>query len=154
MAASFADIYVTRDFKIPVEVLFAHWTSSETRQRWEAGPDIGMRYEAFDTREGGNEKVIVTHEGKEVGFMLRRTLRLEADSLLVTAIEGHVGGKVTFAKCAVIQFDATATGSRLMGRVQVADFTGVNAQKRHEAGWQWVLERFAADIAEHGPVQT
>ncbi len=154
MAASFADISVTRDFDVPVELLFAHWTCPETRQRWEAGPDIGRRYEAFDTRECSVEKVIVAHEGNDVGYMLQRILRLEANSLLVSAIEGHFGGRVTVAMCVVTQFEATDSGSRLTGRGQVADFTGEEPKERHEVGRQWIRDRFATDIAEHGPVRT
>ncbi len=153
MPVSFADIAVFRDFDLPVESLFAHWTSPETRQRWEAGPGTGMRYEAFDTREGGVEKVIVTQEGKEVGHMLQRILRLEDNALLVSAIEGHFGGRVTMAMCVVIQFEATDKGSRLTGRSQVADFTGGDVHAQHEAGWKWILDSFAADIAVHGPVK-
>ena len=153
MPASFADVSMTQDFDLPVESLFAHWTSPETRQRWEVGPDTGMHYETFDTREGGVEKVVVTHEGNEIGHMLQRILRLEDNALLVFAIEGHFGGRVTMAMCVVIQFEATGSGSRLSARSQAADFTGKDSQAQHEAGWQWLVDRFAADIAEHGPVQ-
>ena len=154
MSVSFADISVVRDFELPVESLFVHWTSPKTRQRREAGPDTGMSYGAFDTREGGVEKVVVTHDGNEVGHMLQRVLRLEANSPLVSAIEGHFGGRVAMAMCVDIRFKATDNGSRLTGRSQVADFMGGEPQQQHEAGWQWILDRFAADIAEHGPVKT
>ena len=159
MPVSFADISVTRDFDLPVESLFAHWTSPETRERWEAGPDTGMRYEAFDTREGGVEKVAIMQDGNEVGHMLQRILRLEQNALLVSAIEGHFDGRVTMIMCVVIQFEAVGRGSRLLGRSQVADFTGSSIpepaddgsvlsgrssmagftdgklQEQHEAGW-------------------
>ncbi len=61
MPVSFADVSMNRCLDLSVESLFAHWSSPETRRRREVGPDTGMRYEAFDTREGGVERVIVTH---------------------------------------------------------------------------------------------
>ena len=86
----FETITAGRDFDHPRSAIYAHWVSPETRQRWEAGPDTGMSYDAFDTRPGGTEIVRVTHEGQEVGHMVQRIVAVEEDTMLVSQIEAGV----------------------------------------------------------------
>lgn len=148
----FETITAGRDFDHPRSAIYAHWVSPETRQRWEAGPDTGMSYDAFDTRPGGTEIVRVTHEGQEVGHMVQRIVAVEEDTMLVSQIEGHFGGAVTLAMTVVVRFEDTATGSRIAATSQVAGLTGGNVREDHEKGWAWILGRFADDLATHGPV--
>ena len=150
MQASHATIQVTRDFSYPVNSVFAHWTSPETRQRWEAGPDTGMTYDAFDTREGGVEIVRIHKAGNEVGHMVQSHLRFVANELISSSIIGVFGEIVKSAMTVTIEFSPTETGSRIEALAQVTDLEGGDVQARHEAGWEWILGRFEADIAEHG----
>ena len=144
---TFATIQVTRDFDCPVETLFAHWTSPETRVRWEADPASGMRYLDFDTREGGVERLEVSNQGQVVGEMVQRIMVLRANEVLVAAITGHFGGRITMVMQVTCRFEATADGSRLTGTSQVVDLTGRDVTEEQTAGWNMMLESFAADLA-------
>ncbi len=145
------ELVTTRDFALPVDQIYAHWTSPETRRRWEVG-DTGMSYESFDTREGATEIVHVTHEGANVGKMTQSHLRIIPNELIVTTIVGHFGDAPTFAFLLTMEFEATDTGSRITATTQMSDFTGTNPRDQHVGGWDWILGRFEADLAEHGPI--
>ena len=144
---TFATIQVTRDFDCPVETLFAHWTSPETRVRWKADPASGMRYLNFDTREGGVERLEISNDGQVVGEMVQRILVLRANEVLVAAISGHFGGCITMTIQVTCRFEATADGSRLSGISQVVDLSGRDVTQEQTAGWNMMLESFAADLA-------
>ena len=45
------------------------------------------------------------------------------------------------------RFEATADGSRLSGTSQVVDLTGRDVTEEQTAGWNMLLESFAADLA-------
>ena len=152
MQSTSATIMATRAFPHPAESVFAHWISPETRLRWEAGPDSGMTYDAFDTREGGVETVRIIQDGKEVGHMFQNTHRLVEGRLMAYSLTGVFGGVLTTLMQIAIEFRPTDEGCRLEATAQVIDLTGGDVQAQHEAGWDWILDRFEADIAEHGLV--
>ncbi len=143
----FSLIQVTRDFDCPVDTLFAHWLNPETRVRWEAPPESGMRYLNFDTREDGVERLEITHEGEVVGEMIQRILVLRENEALVSSITGVFGGRITMAMQVTVGFEATDTGSRLSGTGQVVDLTGRDVEDEHSAGWNMLLDNFATDLA-------
>ncbi|MDJ0631250.1 MAG: SRPBCC domain-containing protein [Rhodobacter sp.] len=124
MKASTATIRTSREFALPLETLWTHWTSPETRRRWEAGPDTGMAYDSFDTRSGGTETVRITHDGAEIGHMIQHHHRIEPPHLLATTTIGTFGGTTTMLMTLVIEFEAVADGSRLSAVSQVTDLTG------------------------------
>lgn len=152
MTPAFATIRAERSFDHPADAIFAHWISPETRVRWEAGPETGMRYDAFDTRPGGTETVRVFDGDAEVGHMLQRILAVEPGRLLVIAIEGHFGGAATMAMLVTIIFADRQGGSKLDAVAQITDLSGRDPTEQHEAGWAWLLDRFEKDIATHGLV--
>ncbi|MXU64799.1 SRPBCC domain-containing protein [Oceanomicrobium pacificus] len=149
-APAHATVTVARNFDHPVDRLFAHWTSPATRARWEAGPDTGMRYAGFDTRPGGVETVHITHEGKGVGHMVQRIHVVDPPRLLAVSVEGHFGGAVTMMMQLTVRFSAHKGGSRLEAVTQATDLGGRDPGEQQEQGWAWLLDRFEADIAEHG----
>ena len=142
----FATIRAARDFGCPVEILFAHWTSPETRIRWEAGPESGMRYLNFDTREGGVERLQVSVGGQMVGEMVQRITVMRANEVLVSTITGHFGGRITMVMQVTCRFEKTASGSRLSGTSQVLDLTRRDVANQYTAGWNLLLDNFAADL--------
>lgn len=152
MKPSFATIERTREFSYPVETIFKHWTSPAARMRWECGPDTGMVYDAFDTREGGIEVVRIMNDGKEVGHMVQSHLKFVENEAMATTVYGEFGGETTTIMSVVIEFSETENGSKLEAVSQIADLTGADVQAQHEAGWDWILKRFVDDLAEHGPV--
>ena len=149
---AFATIRAERMFDCPVETLFTHWTSPETRVRWEAGPGSGMRYLNFDTREGGVERLQVSVDGRVVGEMVQRITVLRANEVLISTITGHFGGHITMVMQVTCRFEQTANGSRFHGTSQVLDLTGRDVTDQHAAGWNMMLDNFADDLAAN-PLQ-
>lgn len=149
---TFATIRASREFDCAVETLFEHWTSPETRVRWEAGPDSGMRYLNFDTREGGVERLEVSFDGKVIGEMVQRITVLRPNDVLVATITGHFGGRITMVMQVTCRFEKTAEGSRLSGTSQLLDLTGRDVTDQHTAGWNMMLDNFAADLVAN-PLQ-
>ncbi len=152
MKPSFATIERVREFSHPVEAIFTHWTSPAARMRWECGPDTGMVYDAFDTREGGIEVIRIMNDGKEVGHMVQSHLKYIENEIMATTVYGEFGGETTTIMCVVVEFTRTQTGSKIAATSQITDLTGIDVQAQHEAGWDWILKRFTDDLAEHGPV--
>ena len=76
-------------------------------------------------------------------------MALRENELLVAAITGHFGGRITMVIQVTCRFEATADGSRLTGTSQVVDLTGRDVAEQHTAGWNMLLESFAADLAAH-----
>jgi uncharacterized protein YndB with AHSA1/START domain len=152
MQTTTATVRAARDFDLPVEDIFAHWTSPETRVRWEAGPDTGMVYDGFDTRPGGTETVRVMKDGQEVGRMIQTHLRIEPGRLMASTMVGIFGGTVTMMSALVVEFIATETGSRIEAVAQASDLSGHDIAAAQEAGWSWIFDRFQADIDRYGPV--
>lgn len=154
MHTSHALISATRTFDHSAANLFAHWTSPETRQRWEAGPDTGMRYDAFDTRDGGIETVRIFKDGKEVGQMVQSIYIFEPGKRIAYSVVGSFADKITTLMTVIVEFSDLGEGrSQLDALAMVADMDGKDVQSAHEAGWDWVLSRFAVDISAHGIVQ-
>ena len=152
MTPSTATITRTRDFDHPVEAIFAHWTSPETRLRWETGPDTGMKYDEFDTRDGGVEVVRIIKDGTEVGHMVQSHLKFVENEMIATSVIGVFGGETTTIMSVVIEFSPKGDGCTLEAVSQVCDLKGGDVQAQHERGWDWILGRFEDDIAEHGVV--
>lgn len=150
MQAQTAEIRIERHFPYSVEDIFAHWISPETRTRWEAGPDTGMRYEGFDTREGGTEVVQIISDGKQVGHLTQTFTRISENELLAVVMTGAFGGITTMLTNLALEFRSSDTGCCIEGVSQVVDLTGRDIQKQHEDGWDWILQRFEEDIKKHG----
>jgi len=152
MQTSVATIHASRAFDLPVGAVFAHWIAPETRQRWEAGPETGMRYDAFDTRPGGTETVRVLHDGAEVGHLIQTHHRIEENRLMASSMVGVFGGQPTMMTALVVEFTATDTGCRVDVVAQACDFTGRDIGAAQEAGWSWLFDRFQADLETFGPI--
>jgi uncharacterized protein YndB with AHSA1/START domain len=111
-----------------------------------------MRYLNFDTREGGVERLEVSVKGRVVGEMVQRITVLRPNELLVSTITGHFGGRITIVMQVACRFAQTADGSRFHGTSQVLDLTGRDVKDQHAAGWNMMLDSFAADLAAN-PLQ-
>ena len=153
MTPAHVTVSVTREFEATPIDLFAHWTSPATRVRWEAGPETGMRYDGFDTRSGGEEIVRIFEGRTEIGHMVQTIRHFAPGDLLVSVIKGYFGGELTMLLLVSVQFERSPTGTRLRATSQIMDLKGRDQTERHTRGWEWLLDRFAADIAEHGLVK-
>jgi uncharacterized protein YndB with AHSA1/START domain len=152
MRTTTATVHAARDFALPVEDVFAHWVSPETRRRWEAGPDTGMTYDAFDTRPGGTETIRVTQDGEEVGQLVQTHHRVEENRLIASSMVGTFGGEVAMLTALVVEFTPTEAGTRIEAVAQATDLAGRDIGAAQEAGWRWIFDRFQADIDQFGPI--
>jgi len=155
MQAGVATIRAARDFDQPVEVVYAHWVDPVARQRWEAGPDTGMVYDAFDTRPGGTEVIRVMKDGVRIGHLTQTHHRVEENRLIASSMVGVFGGEVTMMTALIVEFltrdTGGKTGSRIETLAQAMDLTGRDIASAQEAGWNWILDRFQADLDRFGP---
>jgi uncharacterized protein YndB with AHSA1/START domain len=152
MHTTFATVRAARDFALPVEDVFAHWVSPETRRRWEAGPDSGMVYDAFDTRPGGIEIVRVFQDGTEIGRLIQTHHRIDENRLIASSMVGIFGGRVTTMTALAVEFSRTEAGTRIEAVAQASDLDGRDIAAAQEAGWTWIFDRFQADIDRFGPI--
>jgi len=154
MNTKYGTIVRSRDFALPVEAVFTHWVNPEARRRWETGGGINMRYDAFDTRTGGQETVrIFNDEGAEIGHFIQHHRRVEKNRLLATTIEAvSTQGQVDMLSYVVVEFHPTDAGCRLEALSQVADITGRRNHAELERGWEQLLVRFQDDLETHGPM--
>ena len=150
MTPTAVTIHAEKVLPYPPAAVFAHWISPETRQRWEAGPETGMTYDAFDTREGGVEIVRIHHEGNEVGHMTQRIERMIPDEMLAVSIAGTFGGVTSLMMQLVMRFEAHPKGTRVSAISQVIDLSGRDIEAEQKHGWDWMMTRFADDIATYG----
>ncbi len=147
-------VTVERDLDSPPEAVFAAWLDPARRARFETPEGSGMRLAVLDTREGGHEEVAIGPRGEETGRMPTdiRLLRAPADGapgLLVVHGTGVFGGAVAMAMQTTVTVAARGTGARLTGVSQIVAPGGQPTQAQVHEGWEGMLDRFAADLAEH-----
>lgn len=146
---SFAHIQKTTQIDGPRGAVYVHWLDPESRQRWEAPESSGMRYLNFAPRQGGVERIEISADGKKIGEMVQHIVVMQAPELVVSHIIGTFNGQTTLTMQVTMQFEETATGTRITGTSQVCDASGADVQAQHEAGWDALFAAFAADFAEH-----
>lgn len=150
MTPAFTTVSVSRDIAGDPAAIFAHWTSPKTRVRWEAGPDTGMKYDSFDTREGGREIVRIFEKDVEIGHMVQTIKVLRPGDLLVSTVEAIFNDDLNMLMTVSVQFERHKGGTKLKANTQIMDIKGRDQTERHTRGWEWILDQFEADIAEHG----
>lgn len=151
MTPSFATIHAECLVAGDRPAVFAHWMDPETRVRWEAPPESGMRYLNFADGPGQTEVIEISHEGAVIGTMDQVLTVIDAPTRVVSQITGTFGGAVTMVMQVVITFEETEGGTLIRGASQVMDLTGRDVQAEHEAGWAMIFEKFTADFTAHGP---
>ncbi len=143
-------VEVSRDFDRPAGAVFAHWMDPEGRRRWETPEGSGMSYAAFDTREGGHEEVIVAPGGAEVGRVITDIRVLREGALAVIQGRGVFGGAVAMTMQTVFRVEPEGMGCRFTGTSQMVVLAGEPSEAQLRAGWEAMLDRFAADLAAGG----
>ena len=144
-------VEASRAFARAPEDVFAAWTDPALRAAFETPEGSGMRYEGFDTREGGTETVLIETDGAEMGRMIQeiRVLRPPsggAPGLLVAQGRGVFGGVPGLFMQTSVEVAAEDGGARLTGRSQICAPSGQPDRAQVEAGWEAMLDRFAAAL--------
>ena len=68
MSAVAEKLVVKRNFKAPVERVYAAWTDAEQMKRWFAPGDMSVRQAESDVREGGRYRVQMLESGSDCEF--------------------------------------------------------------------------------------
>lgn len=140
-------ISIVRDFSEPPERVFSHWIDPAARERFETPAGSGMRYQGFDTREGGHEVILVEHEGAEVGRMLQDIHVLKHHHRLVSHVRGVFGGETTMAMQNTIIVAPAGEGAELSALSQVVTLDERPTEDEVRKGWESMLDRFTSDLA-------
>lgn len=149
MTPSFATITAETTVAGPPAAVFQHWIAPESRQRWEAPPESGMRYLNFASGPGEVEVIEITHDGQVIGAMDQTLVVIEPPRLIVSQIVGTFHGTTSLIMQVVMRFEEVAEGTRLLGTSQVSDLSGRDVQAEHEAGWAALYKAFADDFRVH-----
>ena len=149
-------VTATRDFAQAPGAVWRAWTDPDTRLRYETPDGSGMRYLGFDTREGGTETVVIEANGEEAGRMISeiRVMRApseDAPGLLAVQGRGVFGGAPGLFMQTVVEVAPEGGGARLTGTSQICAPSGQPDEAQVRAGWEAMLDRFAAALTEERP---
>nr|WP_306263377.1 SRPBCC domain-containing protein [Pararhizobium sp. IMCC3301] len=129
------------------ERVFAAWTDSEARKRWEPTPEgMSMDYDGHDFQIGGYEKSRMTKDGNVLAEFDTRFIDIVENSRVVSSVRVNSGGNALSCSQHTIDFRAEGNGTRLICHEQVAWFHGHDMRAEHEGGWSTLLDRLAGEV--------
>ena len=141
------------DVAHPRDRVFRHWTSPETRKRWEVGSDTDLSQVNFDMRVGGEEIVEIRKSGQVIGKMIQSVHEFIENELVATTTRYTVEDETTMLMQLALEFSDIEGGTRISALAQVIDLTGANVTDQHRSGWEWIFARFEGDIATNGLIK-
>ncbi len=142
-------ISVSRVLKAAPARVFAAWTDTESRKKWEPTPEgMEMVYENFDFRAGGVEHSEMRQDGAIVAAFEIRYLDVLEEQRIISTVMVSVGGAVMSCSLHTIEFRPEGSGTLLICHEQAAWFGGMNMRKEHEGGWALMLDCFTEVV--HG----
>jgi uncharacterized protein YndB with AHSA1/START domain len=140
-------IAASRVLKAAPARVFAAWTDTEARKKWEPTPEgMEMVYENSDFRIGGVERSEMRQGGAAVASFEIRFLDILEDQRIISTVMVRAGGAVMSCSLHTIEFQPEGSGTRLICHEQVAWFNGMNMRSEHEGGWALMLDRFTAVV--------
>ena len=153
MISTSTTIKASCDVAYPRDRVFRHWTSQETRSRWETGPDTHLLQDNFDMRKGGREVVRMMKGNQSVGEMIQRIHAMVEGELIATTTQYIIDGETTMMMQLSLEFEDHEGGTRITALAQIVDLTGQNLTEQHKAGWAWIFARFEGDIEANGLIE-
>ena len=146
MTPRFSMIEAKRDVEASAERAFDHWLDPDARKRWETPPESGMRYQNFDPREGGFERIDVLHAGGIVGELQQRFVAVRRPELVVLQVTGIFDRRATLAMQVTVRFVQHEAGCLVVATSQVCELTGRDVTQDHKEGWAALFAAFAKDL--------
>jgi uncharacterized protein YndB with AHSA1/START domain len=144
---------IERSYSKPPEVVFAAFSDADKRRRWFAEGD-SHEIEEFesDFRVGGTDRlhyrfkegtpfpgVILTNEGTYQDIV--------PNKCIVNASRMTLGDKRISASLVTIELLPTDKGTDLICTNQGAYFEGADGPEMREAGWRYLFEKLAKELA-------
>ena len=144
-----AELYLTREFTAPRDLVFAAWTDVRQAARWWAPRNFTSLACEMDLRPGGlwrrslqapDGRVVVKHGVyREV---------VPPERLVFTYITEHANGAVDPETLVTVTFADLGDG-RTRLTLRHSAFDSEIARTDHQGGWIGALERFEAFMVDH-----
>jgi uncharacterized protein YndB with AHSA1/START domain len=146
-AIAHATIVMERTYNASPPRVFAAWESPEARARWSAPtPDITIRYEEADFREGGRDVVRCIEPGGADFVAHVHYLDIRQDRRLVFAEAVSNGSLRVSAALISVELSQAGAGTRLALTLQIASFDGSGMEAGYQEGWSAALDNLASEF--------
>lgn len=148
-----ATFAVRRRYPLPVGRVFAAFSDIALKRRWYAeGEGSSLVSFAMDFRPGGVERLVKRMDpgtpiaGETLDYDARFEDVVENRRIVVTSTMSREGVRVS-ASLITFEFVAAGNGTDLVCTVQGAFFEGSDGPRMREMGWNAILDRLGAMLA-------
>jgi uncharacterized protein YndB with AHSA1/START domain len=146
-AIAHATIVMERTYNASPARVFAAWESPEARARWSAPtPDITIKYEEADFREGGRDVVRCIEPGSADFVAHVHYLDIRRDRRLVFAEAVFNGSRRVSAALISVELSPAGAGTQLALTLQIASFDGSGMEAGYKEGWSAALDNLASEF--------
>lgn len=129
------------------ERVFAAWTDSEARKRWEPTPEgMTMEYDNHSFTVGGHERSRMKKDSDTLAEFDTRFLDILDNRRVVYSVSVSSGGAPMSCSQNTVVMQPEGTGTRLICHEQVAWLHGKSMRPEHEGGWATLLDRLEAEV--------
>ena len=142
---------INREFSHATEVVFAAFTSLETKARWFTGPKGGEVLERLlDVKAGGAEVLRFRHPSGMITEFIARYHAVERDRRIVYSYDLMIDGRHHSTSLAVVELAPAGKGTAIIFTEHVAWHDGTDlakglASRKHGTSWQF--DNVAATLA-------
>lgn len=140
-------IVLERRYPHAPDRVFALWSDSEARQRWESPmSSMTMRYENFDFRVGGREVSYCGPPGEDLYRFDVRYEDIVPNTRIVFASRNDAGEIRMAASLVTVEFLEESAGTHLIVTDQVAVYDGHHEPGDHAEGWGLILDSLGREL--------
>lgn len=142
-----ATLVMERTYNASPTRVFHAWADAEAKARWSAPtPNIVIKYDEADFREGGRDVVHCIEPGKADYIAVVHYLDLRSDRRIVFAEAVSNGVERVSAALISIQLTPQGAGTHLNLTMQIASFDGSNMEEGYQFGWAAALDNLANEF--------
>lgn len=142
-----ATLFMERTYNASPARVFAAWESAEARARWSAPtPDIVIRYEQAEFREGGRDVVHCIEPGKADFTAVVHYLDIRRDRRIVFAEAVSNGAQRVSAALISVELSPAGAGTRLALTIQIASLDGAGMEEAYREGWTAAIDNLAKEF--------
>jgi uncharacterized protein YndB with AHSA1/START domain len=148
LSVTHSTFVIERSYPTTPERVFAAFADPAKKRRWFAeSEEFGTREFEMDFRVGGSEHS--RFNMKDGTPMANDTSYhdIEPNQRIVFAYTMSVGGRRISTSLSTIELLPTDKGTDFVYTEQAAFFEGSDGPKIREAGWSWLFERLAKELA-------
>lgn len=142
-----ATLVMERAYNASPARVFAAWESAEARARWSAPtPDVVIKYEEADFREGGRDVVRCIEPGSADYVAQVHYLDIRRDRRIVFAEAVSNGPTRVSTALISVELAPAGAGTRLLLTIQLASFDGSGMETGYQHGWSSALDNLAGEF--------